>query len=64
MKMINIQQRTITITWEIEDVKSLDSELTDEQAWEILLLVDKNHDANIGINWDVLEYYIQTIKGE
>lgn len=55
---------SITITWEIEDVKSLDSELTDEQAWEVLLLADANHDANIGINWGVLEYHIQTIKGE
>ena len=45
---------TITISWHIDDVKAVRPELTDEQARDVLGRVNKCHDANIGINWDVL----------
>lgn len=48
----------ITIHWDIEDVKSIDSTLTDEQAQAVLDRVKHNHDANIGINWEVIEQAI------
>ena len=51
----------ITIIWCIEDVKSLDDNLTDEQAREVLRLAEKYHDCNIGISWDVLSYYISEV---
>lgn len=41
--------------WTIRDVKSLAPDLTDEEAMDILERVEMNFDANIGINWDVIQ---------
>ena len=45
----------IKITWSIHDIKSRDSTISDEDAIEILLLIRDNHDASIGVNWDVID---------
>jgi len=55
---------SISIIWNIEDVKSLEPNMSDEQAIEVLELALDNHDANEGINWTVLEYWISHIKEE
>jgi len=55
-------ENTISITWEIEDVKQLDSTLTDNQAREVLRLAKHYHDRNIGINWVVLKLWIEEVK--
>ena len=34
--MITNKDRSISINWDIDDVKSLDSKITDEQAMEVL----------------------------
>ena len=47
--------KQIAIVWSIEDVKSVRKDLSDEQAIKVLKFVENNHDANIGVNWDVLE---------
>jgi len=52
----------IQITWSIEDIFSLDESLTVEQACKVLEFADREHDANIWINWDFLEYCIKEIK--
>jgi hypothetical protein len=36
-------------------------ELTSDQSYEILKLVMKSHDANIGVNWDVIDNAIQQL---
>ena len=54
---------SISITWNIEDVQSLDSDMSDEQATEVLEYALDNHDANEGINWTVLEFWISHVKG-
>jgi hypothetical protein len=51
----------IEIRWCVEDVHSLGLDLTDEQAIEVLLDAKKNHDASIGINWEVLEGIASTV---
>jgi hypothetical protein len=52
----------ISIVWCTEDVlhtaKEMDIELTTDQAREILGLLDRKHDAEIGINWDVISSMI------
>lgn len=52
----------ISIGWDIEDIKDRASDkgikLTDEQAHNILDIAYKRFDANIGINWDVIDTYI------
>jgi hypothetical protein len=45
---------TIEISWHIDDVKEVRPHLTDAQAREVLEQAKRQHDADIGINWDVL----------
>ena len=49
------KNRQIAAIWSIEDVKGVRSDLTDEQAWEVLQQVGDIHDAEYGINWTTLE---------
>ena len=55
--------KTIAIKWCTEDVlwqaDNLDIELTEEQAEDILESLGEGHDASIGINWDVISFYIE-----
>ncbi len=48
-------------SWHVEDVLSLDSSLSREQARLVLTTAMDNHDATIGINWDVLKVYISQV---
>lgn len=48
---------TIAICWHIDDVKQVRSDLTDAQAREVLEHAKDQHDASIGINWDVLSFH-------
>ena len=45
----------ITITWHVDDVLSVRPDLNKEQAREVLYELDHNHDANIGISWEVID---------
>ncbi len=48
-------RRHIADIWSIEDVQSQCDWLTDEQAWEVLQSVERQADASVGINWDVID---------
>jgi len=56
--------------WHIDDVRMSDpdreddwnSDLTEEECQEVLRLAEKNHDSGIGINWEVLESWIEYVK--
>ena len=51
--------------WHIDDVKeSSDHDLTDAQCREVLRRVDRHHDANIGINWDVINFHADMVAEE
>jgi len=58
----------IACIWSVEDVhfqaKQDEVKVTDEQAVEVLELVHRKMDANLGINWDVLSEGISTILRE
>ena len=54
----------INIVWSIEDIKGIDSSLSDEQARQILQLILTKHDATIGVNWDVIQHWIDYFKNE
>jgi hypothetical protein len=56
--------RKIAIVWCIEDVQDVRPDLTDEQAWEVLRQVKRNHDAGIGINWYTLEWNAEDLFGD
>lgn len=47
--------RQIAIIWSIEDVLGIRSDLTEEQAFNVLKEIERHHDCTIGVNWDVIE---------
>lgn len=53
----------IEIRWFIDDVKMIDDSLTYDQCKKVLEIAKRNHDANIGINFEVLQNIIENVKG-
>jgi hypothetical protein len=45
---------SILIKWTIDDVMEIRPDLNDDQCIDILEYAEKNHDANLGINWESL----------
>jgi hypothetical protein len=52
------RNRQVAIIWSIEDVQALDKNISDSEAMIILKRAENHHDAEIGINWEVLQYYV------
>jgi len=51
--------------WHIDDVREeSDQDLTDDQCREVLRRVDRGHDCNVGINWDVIRYHADMVAEE
>lgn len=52
----------ISIVWSYEDVllraESNGTKITKDQACEILSEMDSKHDANCGISWDTIDFYL------
>ena len=53
----------ISIIWTTEDVlhqaKEKGVKLTEDEANEILLQMERKHDADVGINWETIDDYIE-----
>lgn len=51
-------QPVIIDRWDADDIQSvaesMDARLTDAQVLEVMELIVRSHDANHGINWDVI----------
>lgn len=58
------KRRHIAAIWSIEDVQQVRPDLTDDQAWQVLLEVDRHHDAELGINWLTLEILAEELFGD
>jgi len=54
----------IKISWCARDILSVDSTLTPEQVEDVLTCLENKHDCNVGITWNVIQYFIDYIKGE
>ena len=58
----------IHITWSTEDVlhqaKEKGVKLTEDEANEILLHMERKHDADIGISWGTIDDYIEGLVDE
>jgi len=50
--------------WHIDDVRELRPDLTDEQYREVLEECDHRHDADIGINWEVIRVHADSLFPE
>jgi hypothetical protein len=44
----------ISIKWKIDDVLSVRPDLTKSQASMVLNYLKRKHDAEVGINWEVI----------
>lgn len=51
------KQKIIAVEWCVDDVQSERPDLDEDQAWHVLETAYFEHDANDGINWDVLNYW-------
>jgi hypothetical protein len=67
-EMITCSETTIASLWDVEDViekaDQMGIQITKEDAFEVLERINYNHDANIGINWDVIGMNITDIKSD
>lgn len=65
---IRVQLEVVTDTWCFEDIKNQSSntedgeEITDAQVFDVMTAVQRNIDASVGINWDVIDYWINKVK--
>lgn len=56
--------------WVVEDViyaakdRSEPIEVTQEQAEEVIRLMNHRKDCNVGLNWDVMNYHLDVIIEE
>jgi len=55
----------IAIIWTTEDVftesENIDTKISEKEAQEILGILDRKHDASIGISWDTISCHIDEI---
>ena len=58
------KNRQIAHIWSIEDVQSVRPDLSDDQAWEVLEMVDHSKDAELGITWLTLQMTAQHLFGD
>ena len=61
---IDLNLEKITIEWTIGDVFDINESLTRQEAMEILRRAKEKYDANIGLNYDILETYVDDIIDE
>jgi len=63
-----IDGETIMSVWSLEDVQSQMEDdgllLSINQQKEVLSLVESEHDASVGINWDTISYWISEVYQE
>lgn len=57
------QRSQIAVVWGIEDVREVRPDLSKEQCWQVLEACKHQHDANIGINWEVLRSQAHLLFG-
>jgi len=54
----------ISISWCVDDVLSERPNLNIEQARKVLEMVDRKHDATIGVTWETLQYWADELFPE
>ena len=59
---------SINSKWSVEDIQYIAAnqslEISDADAMAVLKLVKRDFDANIGVNWEVLEYHLKSYLNE
>jgi hypothetical protein len=50
--------------WHIEDIQGENPDLTDEEARQVLALMEKCSDPSIGISWDSINVWADWVRDE
>jgi hypothetical protein len=64
IKQALARQDYLLTIWHIDDVRAIRPDLSDGQCREVLEQADHRHDAEIGINWDVLRIWADELFPE
>lgn len=62
--MIDEKTKTVAVEWCAADVQMERPDLDDDQAFHVLETAYFEHDANIGINWETLNYWADYLYPE
>jgi len=57
-------RRQIGLIWEIDDVRHIRPDLSEDQAWQVLQAAREGHDARIGLGWETLESIASDLFGD
>lgn len=58
-RLYDTVENKISLVWSVEDVLSVWGTLSEEQAKQVLDRVERCHDANLGVNWEVISITAQ-----
>ncbi len=58
------ERREIAIVWCIDDVKEVRPDLNNNQCWQVLQHAKRQHDATVGISWEVLDIVAGILFGD
>ena len=58
-RLYDTVENKISLVWSVEDVLSVWGSLSEEQAKQVLDRVKQCHDANLGVNWEVISITAQ-----
>jgi hypothetical protein len=61
IQLLEVGSDTFYKTWHTDDVLSLNPQLSRDFARLVLQMAMHEHDATIGINWEVLQVYIDRV---
>jgi hypothetical protein len=52
----------ISIRWSTDDIREAHEEMSLADARVVLKALERGHDCNLGINWDVIEYTVALLR--
>jgi len=66
--MKRVSKDEISVSWCTQDVleqaKSRGIDLSIAEARDVLSVMEAKHDCSMGLNWDVMDYWIDEVVGE
>jgi hypothetical protein len=66
LKTYNQEEHIAVAVWSVDDVlvraRERDIKISRAQAEKIIERIHTGHDASIGINWDVIDAYLDEVK--
>ena len=57
------ETNSISIEWSVEDVLEVRPDLNEKLAANVLRFIKRKHDAEIGVNWEVIKSAADTLYG-